>query len=102
MVAALLHSDSIEDRIQRRFMEQGQYDLCIDEGMQVTQLTSDAWPRIEAGMKMVMRIIIEQQESATHTAQYQCYFCHTWNETSHESGPVTRHSIDWLVHTSSG
>jgi hypothetical protein len=90
-------------------MEKGQYDLCIDEGMQVTQLTSDGWPRIDAGMKLVMRIIIEQQESATRTAQYQCYFCCTWNElqddeneTCHESGLVTRHSIDWLVHTGSG
>ena len=100
MVAALLHSDSIEDRIQRRFMERGQYDLCIDKGMQVTQLTSDGWPRIEAGMKVVMRIIIEQQES-TWTAQHQCYFCRTWNKTSDESGPVTPHSIDWLVQPAS-
>ena len=82
-------------------MEQGQYDLCIDEGMQVTQLTSDGWPRIEAGMKMVMRIIIEQQESAIRTARYQCHFCHTWNETSDQSGVVTRQSIDWLVQSSS-
>jgi hypothetical protein len=95
MVVALLHSDSIEDRIQRRLMEQGQYDLCIDEGMQVTQLTSDGWPRIEAGMKMVMRIVIEQKESATRTAQYQCHFCRTWNGTSDQSGLGTRHSIDW-------
>ncbi|OAX35167.1 hypothetical protein K503DRAFT_392781, partial [Rhizopogon vinicolor AM-OR11-026] len=40
MVAVLLECDSIEAQIQKRYMEKGQYDLCIDEGTHVTKLTS--------------------------------------------------------------
>lgn len=54
-------------------MEQGQYDLCIDDDKQVTQLTSHEWPSIEAGTKIVMSIVIKQQiPSEVH---YQCPFC---------------------------
>jgi hypothetical protein len=45
-------------------MESGQYDLCIDEGTQVTRLTSNEWSRLEAGTKVVMRIIIQEQTTS--------------------------------------
>ncbi|OAX31877.1 hypothetical protein K503DRAFT_860575, partial [Rhizopogon vinicolor AM-OR11-026] len=78
MITGLLEHDSIEARIQKRYMEKGQYDLCIDEGTHVTKLTSHAWSRIEEGMTIVMRIIFEQPKPTT--PQYQCHICKTWND----------------------
>ncbi|KAG1734492.1 hypothetical protein EDB19DRAFT_1911084 [Suillus lakei] len=77
---ALFERDSIEARIQRRYMKEGQYDLCIDEGTQVTQLTDHGWPIIEPGTKIVMRVVIVQQRKSVELeAKYQCHFCKTWN-----------------------
>ncbi|KAG2063558.1 hypothetical protein BDR04DRAFT_387274 [Suillus decipiens] len=52
---ALFTCDSIEAQLQRQYMEQEQYDLCIDNDKQVTRLTSHEWPSIEAGTTIVMR-----------------------------------------------
>ncbi|OAX35982.1 hypothetical protein K503DRAFT_335541 [Rhizopogon vinicolor AM-OR11-026] len=78
MVAVLLERDCIEAQIQKRYMEKGQYDLCIDEGTHVTELTSHGWSKLEEGTTIVMRIIFEQRKRAT--PQYQCHICKTWNE----------------------
>ncbi|KAG1758306.1 hypothetical protein EDD22DRAFT_972246 [Suillus occidentalis] len=68
-------SDVIDARIQRRYIEKGEYDLCIDEGMQVTLLTSYEWSSIEAGTKIVMRVTIEQQITPFSQIDYICHFC---------------------------
>ncbi|KAG2055176.1 hypothetical protein BDR06DRAFT_1020422 [Suillus hirtellus] len=73
MLQVLFECKSIEARIQRQYMEQGQYDLCIDDDKQVTRLTSHEWPRIEAGTTIVMRIVFE--EEMKFQAEYQCYLC---------------------------
>ena len=103
MVAVLFQRDSKEARIQRSYVEKGLYDLCIDNSMCVTQLTSHEWStiQVEAGTKIVMRVIILEQRRS-QSAQYQCRFCETTNVLQHEdigrsSGPRTRRSIDWLV-----
>ncbi|KIK37111.1 hypothetical protein CY34DRAFT_93307 [Suillus luteus UH-Slu-Lm8-n1] len=67
MLKVLFKCNSIKAQIQRRYMESGHYDLCIDEGTQVTQLTCNEWSKLEAGTKVVMRIIIQQQ-----TTSYGC------------------------------
>ncbi|KAG1758302.1 hypothetical protein EDD22DRAFT_972243 [Suillus occidentalis] len=36
MLRVLFDRDTIEAQLQRRYIEKGEYDLCIDEGMQVT------------------------------------------------------------------
>ena len=43
--------------VQRRYIEAGKFDFCIEDGERVAQLTSDpnGWPNIEAGQKIVMR-----------------------------------------------
>jgi hypothetical protein len=58
---ALFKRESIEARIQRRYMEQEQYDLCIDGEKQVTRLTNDEWPSIEAGTTIVLRVAFQQK-----------------------------------------
>ncbi|KAG1867240.1 hypothetical protein DFJ58DRAFT_911668 [Suillus subalutaceus] len=78
MLQLLLKHDSVEARIQRRYMEQGQYDLCMDDDNQVTRLTSHEWPRITAGMTIVMRVVFERE---TYTrVDYSCLFCGAVND----------------------
>ncbi|KAG1770615.1 hypothetical protein EV702DRAFT_1249073 [Suillus placidus] len=80
MLQVLFKRDSIEAQLQRQYMEQGQYDLCIDDDKQVTRLTSHEWPSIEAGTKIVMRVVIEQQTSSR--VDYRCHFCGAVNDVS--------------------
>lgn len=75
----LFERDAIEAKIQRRYIEDGEYDLCIDEGTQVTPLTSDRWSSIEPGTKIVMRVIIQQVMSSLSEVDYQCHFCRAVN-----------------------
>lgn len=69
------------------------YDLCIDDGRQAVQLTSqqDRWQRIEAGTTVVMRIIHYQSEPILYVDKYKCPKpgCNTWNKGTGGS------SIDW-------
>ncbi|KAG2144114.1 uncharacterized protein EDB93DRAFT_544596 [Suillus bovinus] len=73
MLHVLFKRDVPQARLQRRYMERGQYDLCIDDGKQVTRLTSHEWTGIEAGTTIVMRIVFKQ---VTHPkVEYKCHFC---------------------------
>jgi hypothetical protein len=91
MLKVIFKPDSPEARIQKLYLERGQYDLCIDEGRQVTQLTSHGWPGLQSGMTIVMRIVIEDFVESGNT-KYRCHFCKMWNESDDD-----RLSIDWLV-----
>ncbi|KAG2076200.1 hypothetical protein BDR04DRAFT_1149255 [Suillus decipiens] len=84
MLQVLFKRDSIEAQLQRRYMEQGQYDLCIDDDKQVTRLTSHKWPSIEAGTKIVMRVVIEQQTTPSSGVDYKCHFCGAVNHIGAE------------------
>ncbi|KAG1896374.1 uncharacterized protein F5891DRAFT_1193172 [Suillus fuscotomentosus] len=75
MLRVLFERDAIEAQIQRRYIEEGKYDLCIDEGKQVTLLTSDNWSSIEQGTKIVMRVTIQQDMASLSEVDYQCHFC---------------------------
>ena len=72
MLKVLFQCNSIEAQIQRQYMENGQYDLCIDEGTQVTRLTSNEWSRLGAGTTVVMRVIIQQQMTSSSKVSYKC------------------------------
>ncbi|KAG1803003.1 hypothetical protein EV424DRAFT_1545062 [Suillus variegatus] len=72
MLKVLFKRNSIEAQIQRQYMESGQYDLCIDEGMQVTRLNSNEWSTLEVGTKVIMRAIIQQQTTASSGVSYRC------------------------------
>jgi len=76
MLKVLFTPNTDKACIQRRYFEQGQYDLCIDQGTQVTELTSetDEWSMIEAGTKVVMRVIIDKDVDSAFTAIY-CDAC---------------------------
>ncbi|KAG1742473.1 hypothetical protein EDB19DRAFT_616326 [Suillus lakei] len=55
----LFGSGPVAAQVQGWYMEAEQYDFCIDEGTQVALLTSNEWPSIEVGTKIVMRAIIQ-------------------------------------------
>ncbi|KAG2358125.1 hypothetical protein BDR07DRAFT_1379612 [Suillus spraguei] len=93
---ALFTRDSIEARLQRRYMEQGQYDLCIDDDKQVTRLTNHEWPGIEAGTTIVMRVVFEEAK-ADFGVKRKCHFCGAVNHIDNKYS-LQRHagsSIDW-------
>ncbi|KAG1846356.1 hypothetical protein C8R48DRAFT_733225 [Suillus tomentosus] len=75
MLRVLFERDAVEAQIQRRYIEEGKYDLCIDEGKQVTALTSHNWSSIEPGTKIVMRVTIQQKTSSLSGVDYRCHFC---------------------------
>ena len=92
MLGVVFHSNSIQARVQRQYLETGQYSLSIDQNTEVTQLTSDDWPSIEPGTKIVMSIVVKQQRERTES--YQCYLCKTWNSVSSANQGRT-YLIDW-------
>ncbi|KAG1781136.1 hypothetical protein EV702DRAFT_645555 [Suillus placidus] len=75
MLRVLFERDAIEAQIQRRYIEKGEYDLCIDKGTQVTPLTNHEWSSIEPGTKIVMRVTIQQTTSSGSDVDYKCRFC---------------------------
>ncbi|KAG1906255.1 uncharacterized protein F5891DRAFT_1182502 [Suillus fuscotomentosus] len=95
MLQVLFKSESIQARTQRRYVEQGQYDLCIDDDKQVTRLTSHEWPRFEAGMTIVMRVILKQETQPD--VEYQCHFCDAVNRTGAEHSLQAGCSINCRV-----
>jgi len=76
MLKVLFETNTDKACIQRRYLEQGQYDLCIDQGTQVLELTSetDKWSMVEAGTKVVMRVIIDKELHWAHEA-IECDAC---------------------------
>ena len=100
MLRVLFQRDAIEAQIQRRYIERGEYDLCIDEGTQVTPLTSYECSSIEAGTKIVMRVTIEQETTSLSEVDYKCRFCGAVNRlgvrsVKYQSRGGTVCSIDW-------
>ena len=76
MLKVLFTSNTDKACFQRRYLEQGQYDLCIDQGTQVIELTSetDEWSMIEAGTKVVMRVIVDKHLYSA-SAAIKCDAC---------------------------
>ncbi|KAI5986409.1 hypothetical protein EDD15DRAFT_1550588 [Pisolithus albus] len=74
--------------IQQRFIDQNQFDFVIDDGTNMTQLTrgSDVWSTIEAGTKIIMRVITTEV-SRGFSARYQCH-CGKWNEVNGNEAAV--------------
>ncbi|KAG1904259.1 uncharacterized protein F5891DRAFT_1170945 [Suillus fuscotomentosus] len=94
----LFKHNSTQAQIQRRYMKQRQYDLCIDDDKQVTQLASRRWPSIQAGTTIVMRVIFQQKTRLG--VEYTCHFCGAVNHISRPKNLLQRQagcSIDCRV-----
>jgi hypothetical protein len=86
--------------VQRRYIESGKFDFCIDDGKRVAQVTSGSneWPNIEAGTKVVMRVVFEQETE--FSATYTCHLCGAPNNLvslSKAKEWLTDGSVDWFV-----
>ena len=86
--------------VQNRYITSGKFDFSIDDGKRVTLLTSDSnvWQNIEAGTRIVMRVIFERLGFLFTT--YECHLCRAQNELvslSNLSGWLTNGSLDWFV-----
>lgn len=83
----------MEGRIQRRYMEQGMYDLCIDQGTAIIPIAGESdWSRVDSGDKIVMRVVLVQKESLRDPQTYLCPRCQVWNS---EEGINEDVIIDW-------
>ncbi|KAI6131096.1 hypothetical protein EDD16DRAFT_1538806 [Pisolithus croceorrhizus] len=81
MLPVLLHQCwPDEAELQQWYIDRGQYDFVLDDGTIVTELTSgsDLWSRMQAGTKIVMRVITEEI-ATSFSERYQCP-CGTWND----------------------
>jgi len=100
MLKVLFESNTDKACIQRRYLEEGQYDLCIDQGTQVIELTSetDKWSMIEAGTKVVMRVIIDKDVVLLHAA-IKCDACGCSKYSVQRAGIKGSHCwmIGWWV-----
>ncbi|EDR01728.1 uncharacterized protein LACBIDRAFT_332960 [Laccaria bicolor S238N-H82] len=89
-IAHFFDGDKMEARIQRRYIEQDRYDLCIDHGNQIVPINGQPdWPKVESGMQLVMRAILVQ-EKKNQTRRYQCPRCKTWNILDDGGGELDR------------
>jgi len=75
MFLTLLQLNRSGASVQRRYIESGKFDFCIDDGKRVEQLVSCStrWQNIGAGTTIVMRVIFEQM--ARFSPTYTCHLC---------------------------
>jgi len=97
MLPVLIPPERSGASVQRRYITSGKFEFCIDDGRRVTLLTSDSniWQNIEAGTRIVMRVIFERQ--AFFFSTYECHLCGAWNtlvSSSSSSGWLTDGSLD--------
>ncbi|KAI6018714.1 hypothetical protein BKA83DRAFT_1684352 [Pisolithus microcarpus] len=79
MLRVLLKHGRSGASVQRRYIESGKFDFCIDDGKRVVQLSDDSnkqW-NIDAGTKVVMRVVFERMSE--FSATYTCHLCGTSN-----------------------
>ena len=87
--------------VQRRYISSEIFDFCIDDGKRVALLTrdSDVWQNIEAGTRIVMRVVFERQ-AFFYVPYHECHLCGAWSKLgafSNTPGWLTDDSLDWFV-----
>ena len=100
MLPVLLTPQRSGASVQRRYIESGKFDFCIDDGKRVARVTSDSseWPKIQEGTKVVMRVVFEQMTA--FSATYTCHLCGASNHLGSFGNSVdwlTDGSVDWFV-----
>ena len=91
MLPVLIPLERSGASVQRRYITSGNFDFCIDDGKRIALLTSDSnvWQSIEAGTRIVMRVIFEQL--AFFSPTYLCDLCGERNKLV-----LFENSIEWL------
>lgn len=99
MLKVVLRCKARDAQVQRRYLDAGLYDLSIDKGEQVVQVTGEPsrWPCIDAGTKLIMRVVFQQKQRSCKV--HRCQLCGTSNRVEcpdpTECGWLTEGSIDW-------
>lgn len=100
MLKMVLKCKARDAQVQRRYLDAGLYDLSIDQGVEVVQVTDEAsgWPSIDAGTKLIMRVVFQQKQRSCKL--YRCQLCGAPNRVECRnpadwSGWLTDGSIDW-------
>jgi len=85
--------------VQRRYITSGNFDFCIDDGRRVALLTSDSnvWSNIEAGTRIVMRVIFQQLAFFSPEPTYECHLCGAWNKLVSVGWWLFEGSREWFV-----
>jgi len=79
-ISVFFDGDRMEAKIQRRYMEQGRFDLCIQQDNRVVPIGGQSdWSKVESGTELVMRAILLQPR--TWNRDYQCPRCKTTNHS---------------------
>lgn len=99
MLKVVLKNKCRDALVQKRYFDAGLYDLSIDKGTQVVQVTGEAsrWPSIDAGTKLIMRVILQRKQSCKLS---KCHLCGALNKIDCRnpadwSGWLTEGSMDW-------
>ncbi|KAG6370474.1 hypothetical protein JVT61DRAFT_11960 [Boletus reticuloceps] len=89
MLKVVLRCKARDAQVQRRYLDAGLYDLSIDKGAQVVQVTGEAsrWPCIDAGTKLIMRVVFQQKQHSCKL--YSCQLCGASNSVD------CRNLADW-------
>ena len=75
-------------------MEEGRFDLCIDQGTHVVPINGQPdWSKVEPGTKVVMRAILVRKQY-TYTQKYKCPRCKAWDDAD-GTASASAASIDW-------
>jgi hypothetical protein len=92
----LFDGDKMEARIQRRYMEEGRYELCIDQGTHFVPINGQPdWSKVESGTQIVMLAILERKKM-NDSQGYDCPRCKTRNSLEDKSGDPSKYLlIDW-------
>jgi len=95
-----MKKETPEDRTLIRFIDKGMYDLCVDTGDEVIQMTDEVGFERSRGLntKFVMRVVLTEEakrEDFIRKKRFNTYRCpRCKKETKVEQGSVSA-SIDW-------
>jgi len=89
VLKVVLKNKSREALVQKRYFDAGLYDLCIDKGAQVVQVTHEAsrWSGIDAGTNLIMRVVFHRKQRSSKL--YTCHLCGASNKLE------CRNPADW-------
>ena len=92
-ISLLFDGDRMEAKIQRRYMEQGRFDLGIQQGNWVAPLFGEQnWSEVEPGTELLMRAMLSRYRKGPHGI-YECPRCKTGNGP--DSGGAYPIWIEW-------
>ena len=95
-----MKKETPEDRTLIRFIDKGMYDLCVDTGDEVIQMTDEVgFERSqEPNTKFVMRVVLTEEkkfEDIIKTIEFNTFRCPRCKKETKVERWSTSASIDW-------